>query len=482
MDSLKPLKDRSEFEHWQKIIKLVWKRDPVKKKLLLEEIDLDDTTKRSPEARKNYEEANEDMIVDIISKLDTTISKPYLRMKFKEAARFMKQLEMDFLISEEDAYLESEEKLKNMRYLGSIDDMVKIFQENYMILQSNKKCKYNNEEMLNFILDKLPRSMSEIAVQIKMAVMDIIEENSEKDEDETDDEISISWAIKRIKQCVYIHEKREQRYKLLQARKNGKNFSKFGNGRSNQRFKKYKAPIKEEAHFMEDNTIKEDTENKSEDVNMEKNQTDEHDNSDHTDDSDCESAEEFYAFDADEETEEIERVQDNNNNKIDQEGVIFQIDSGASVHVTTQRNLLKNMKPVNVKIKVAKKETYLIAKYKGTLVWNTSTGQTILLQNVLYVPNARNLISVKSLIKDKMEVKFTEQYLTVYAGKTLIEKIPTTNNDKGWKTKVYYDQLKTIKGREKTKIKYQILNLEDTERFHMLFGHPGIYRLKKILR
>ena len=161
---------------------------------------------------------------------------------------------------------------------------------------------------------------------------------------------------------------------------------------------------------------------------------------------------------------------------------VFKMDSGASIHITTLSQYLFDTEECNQAIKVAKSNTFVYARLKGKMFWYTERGQRVLLQNVYYVPEAVNLISVKQLCQQQLDVAFSQNKMTVSKKGKLILSVPTNHSSLGWEVKVFHTRQQGISRKKQLKMKYQQLSLNKTWRYHLLFGHPCYRRLNSLLQ
>jgi len=92
------------------------------------------------------------------------------------------------------------------------------------------------------------------------------------------------------------------------------------------------------------------------------------------------------------------------------------IDSGASRHFTGYREALSNLieKETNLEIILGDNATYLV-KGVGNVTLKLNQGNTIHLQEVLYVPNLeKNLISISAMEDKGFKVAFTDEKVRVW--------------------------------------------------------------------
>ena len=84
--------------------------------------------------------------------------------------------------------------------------------------------------------------------------------------------------------------------------------------------------------------------------------------------------------------------------KQQQQQVSFILDSGASVHMTNNFNLLNDPVEVESRIGTVAADTQVVARKKGTIEI-TCRNRKLMIHDVYFVPNGRNLVSLNRLLQ-----------------------------------------------------------------------------------
>ena len=89
-----------------------------------------------------------------------------------------------------------------------------------------------------------------------------------------------------------------------------------------------------------------------------------------------------------------------------QQQVSFILDSGASVHMTNNLSLLNDPVEVETRIGTVAADTQVVARKKGSI--ETFRGnRKLMIHDVYFVPNGRNLVSLNRLLQRGLQVEFT---------------------------------------------------------------------------
>lgn len=103
--------------------------------------------------------------------------------------------------------------------------------------------------------------------------------------------------------------------------------------------------------------------------------------------------------------------------------VTWFLDSGATEHMTNDRSIFKTFNKLEkpVKIAIAEKGQTLIARFSGDVAAFTSTGQRVIFQKILYVPELRqNLFSVRKIEEKGYKIIFFNGKAKIFKGNKLV--------------------------------------------------------------
>lgn len=141
------------------------------------------------------------------------------------------------------------------------------------------------------------------------------------------------------------------------------------------------------------------------------------------------------------------------------------VDSGASTHMTKNRNMIEEIQETNTEIKTAKNNSILRSTGRGNI---NSTNCT--LSNVLAIPDlSRNLLSVNAITDKDGVVKFSKNNVEIKKhGKLIL---------KGNKTQ---DGLYTVKLDMPVMNESLLANTEDNMLWHRRLGHISFPNLRKV--
>ena len=114
----------------------------------------------------------------------------------------------------------------------------------------------------------------------------------------------------------------------------------------------------------------------------------------------------------------------------------FIIDSGATLHTTTNIALLTNSIEVKIPIMTAAQGQTITATHRGTLIGKLRNGKRISIKDVHYVPGGTNLLSVKQLLKQGKIVNFTKDSAEIYSKKGKLE-VQAKAHDRLWTLSIH---------------------------------------------
>jgi hypothetical protein len=108
---------------------------------------------------------------------------------------------------------------------------------------------------------------------------------------------------------------------------------------------------------------------------------------------------------------------------------IWYIDSGASQHITSNKNLFHGLEAIHEKKIRVGNNNIITAKMKGSVTITIGGTQTII-SDVLYTPGiAKNLLAVRRLTAAGFRLLFVDNYCDIMDGNnTLLTRVWTSNN------------------------------------------------------
>ena len=163
-------------------------------------------------------------------------------------------------------------------------------------------------------------------------------------------------------------------------------------------------------------------------------------------------------------------VNDSDHKNIDSR-IKWLIDSGCSAHMTSNKNILYNLRPYSGSITIANGKHINVSEI-GTC--NIKVNGVILkLKNVLYVPEImENIISVKEIINEGHQVNFLKPNSNItLIGKKAILKINLTNENK---QTYLLSKLSTHQN--------YVVNNNDTYKWHQRLGHVNNTTIKNMIQ
>ncbi|MCO5597368.1 hypothetical protein L7F22_051444 [Adiantum nelumboides] len=159
--------------------------------------------------------------------------------------------------------------------------------------------------------------------------------------------------------------------------------------------------------------------------------------------------------------------------------MIWYFDSGASMHITSRKDLFSSLDaaPAGKKVTCANNASYPI-KGVGKILITISDGSDLCLPDVLYVPGIKkNLLSVSSLAKNGLRVIFEDDRCIVRDRENGYSLITTGTLENGlFVLDRYEKQIQACIAETKTQA------MQDAELWHARFGHVGYGSLMTLQR
>lgn len=155
--------------------------------------------------------------------------------------------------------------------------------------------------------------------------------------------------------------------------------------------------------------------------------------------------------------------------------VLFLLDSGATDHIVNQEDLLTRITdlPTPIEISVAKNDTTVIARRRGSIEVISNLGVKGTLENVLFIPEVpHNLISVPRLQEKGMVVIFDKSGVKIKQDEVIIAKGKPINGLMGINFKIPKDHGNNI----------NMVNTNNYQLWHERLGHPSCQSFLKLKR